>query len=273
MAKKIGPYVGVTGFMTLGELVACDNTFREAAHAQGEHVAKNLKFMAGILMSAKTLAGEANSWLHRYPPIDRIPELLSLNSEHLLRTIHYNTKDASTIDEQVDQLMSIAPGEIDAIQLNIRWVNPVKMQRVRRKYPDLRIILQIGAGALEDVAEPGEIFMGEALGAYRDVVDDFLVDPSGGNSLELNIWHAFACIADSEIPSGMQPGVAGGREASNVHELKGLMRRLGPINIDAEGRLRTPKGIGESSDQLSVPATTKYIKAGVALVGDAMKHW
>ena len=264
--KKIGPYVGITGFTSLGEVVACNNAFREAAQAAGEYVAANLKFMVGVLISSKTLNGGTNKWPCRYPPVANIPEIISMKYEsHLLHTIHYNTDDPMTVDEQIDQIMGISPSSINALQLNIRWANPVKLQRVKRRYPDLRIILQIGAGALADVDEPGEIFLGEALRAYEGVTDDFLVDPSGGRGEPLDVWRAFACVADDEIPPGMQPNIAGGFSAENVHRARGLMRRLKrPVGLDAEGRLRTP------GDNLDIAAATNYLREGIALVGGAM---
>lgn len=276
--KKKGPYIGITGFMSLAEVVACNNVFCHAALKEviiaggAVVVPTDLKFMVGVLVSSKTLAGLTNRWPNRYPPIGKIPEIMSLGLPHLLRTIHYNTDDSATIDEQIDQIVSIAPLDIDALQLNIRWASHVKLQRVKRKYPDLRIILQIGAGALADVDEPGEIHLGEALRAYDGVADDFLVDPSGGKGEVLDIWKAFACLADNEIPGSMLPGVAGGRNANNIREFKGLIRRLGwPINFDAEGRLRTPgtpRVVGDSEDRLDLGEATRYLEACIALVAE-----
>lgn len=265
--KKMGPYVGVTGFMYLAEVVACNNVFSEATRLAGEHVVAGLKFMVGVLVSSKTLAGGVNRWPNRYPTIGSIPKIISIKHEpHLLYTIHYNTDDASTIDEQIDQVIGISPSSIDGIQLNIRWANPIKLQRLKRKYPDLRIILQIGAGALADVHEPGEIFLGEALRSYEGAIDDFLVDPSGGRGEPLDVWHAFACVADDEIPHSMQPNIAGGFSAENVHKARGLMRRLKrPVGLDAEGRLRTSIG-----DHLDVEEASRYIREAVALVGSMM---
>lgn len=264
--KKKEPYIGVTGFMSLQEVVACDKAFCEAVLRIGNDVFRHLNFMVGVLISSKTLAGGTNKYPNRYPPITSVPGIISMSHHgYLLHTIHYNTDDPATIDEQIDQVIRIASESIDAIQLNIRWVTPVKLQRVRRKYPHLRIILQIGAGALADVAEPGEIFLGQALQSYRGVVDDFLVDPSGGAGKELDVWHAFACIADDEIPSDMQPGIAGGFHSGNVEKSAGLMRRLKrPVNLDAEGRLRT------SDDHLHVPEAQDYIRKGVPVIGAAM---
>lgn len=255
--------------MTLAEIVHCNNVFHEAK-ANTHWMLRSddgLKFMAGVLVSSKTLAGGTNKYPNRYPPIGHVAEIFSFDQEHLLRTIHYNTDDAVTIDEQVDQLMAIAPRAIDALQLNIRWANPVKLQRVNRKYPDLRIILQIGAGALGDVTEPEDIYVGSALQAYKGVVNDFLIDPSGGVGKALDIWHAFACLADRDIPAFMRPGVAGGREAGNVRELKGLMRRHGLVNLDAESRIRTPRSdYGDGGDHLDLEKADRFLTASVALV-------
>ncbi len=272
MGKKAGSYVGITGFMTLAEVVHCNQAFIQAKQNGGGSPPfwdMYLRFMVGVLVSAKTLAGGTNKYPNRYPPIGRVPEIFSLDQEHILRTIHYNTDDASTLDEQIDQLMAAVPGAVDAIQLNIRWANPVKMQKIARKYPRLRIILQIGSGALADVTESEDIYIGQALRSYAGVVTDFLIDPSGGKGDPLDIWKAFACLADSQIPGNMRPGAAGGRDADNIREFKGLMRRLGClINIDAEGRMRTPR-IGNDGDHLDLEASTRFLTASLKLLGEA----
>jgi len=263
--------------MTLAEVVRCNAVFckaKEDIPSEGSRwmlkESDGLRFMAGVLVSSKTLAGGTNKYPNRYPPIGRIPEIFLPDDEHLLRTIHYNTDDAGTIDEQVDQLMAVAPGAIDALQLNIRWVSPVKLQRIHRNYRDLRLILQIGTGALADVTESEDIYVGSALQAYKDVATDFLVDPGGGRGdpTSLDIWKAFACLADSDIPAFMRPGVAGGRNADNVRELKGLMRRnRGLVNLDAEGRLRTPR-VGDEGDHLDLDEAARFLTASVQLVNE-----
>lgn len=269
MNKKTGSYVGITGFMTLAEVVHCNKVFYKAKESTQWMLKKNdgLRFMIGVLVSSKTLAGDTNKYPNRYPLISRIPEIFSLDDEHLLRTIHYNTDDASTIDEQVDQLMRLAPEAIDALQLNIRWASPIKLQRIHRKYPGLRLILQIGAGALEDITEPEDIYIGSALQAYKDIVNDFLVDPSGGEGKALDIWKAFACLSDHAIPHFMRPGVAGGRDADNVRELKGLMRRCYRVNLDAQGRLRTPR-VGDDGDHLILNEAARFLTTSVELVNE-----
>lgn len=113
MNKKTGSYVGITGFMSLAEVVHCNGVFCRAKAGTHWMLRKDsgLKFMAGILVSSKTLAGGTNKYPNRYPSIRHVPEILSFDQPHLLRTIHYNTDDVSTIDDQVDQVMAIAPAE------------------------------------------------------------------------------------------------------------------------------------------------------------------
>lgn len=262
--KKTGPYLGITGFMRVGEVIACHNGFIEAVEKCGTQTAREMKFMVGVLVSSKTLAGNTNKWTDRYPLVTEIPDIICLKREPLLYTIHYNTDDEKTLDEQVDALMAISPN-IDAIQFNIRWASHVLLQRIRRKYPELRIILQIGAGALSEVNEPGDIFLGEALRGYESVVDDYLVDPSGGKGEALDLWRAFACIADHDIPRSMRPGIAGGRDADNLHEAHGLMRRLKrPVNMDTERRMRTDTPGG---GHLIISEALRLIEVGVPLIG------
>lgn len=277
--KRTGPYVGVTGVNSLQETVGCWNAFRSAA-AKGGYLDTDLKFMLGILVSSKTLAGGTNKWRNRYPPVGRVAEICSLQEPGILNTIHYNTDDKDTLPAQVDQIMGLAPaGMIHALQLNMRWTSTVHLQKIRRRYPDLRVILQIGAGALSDVEEPEDIYLGEALRPYHGLIDDFLVDPSGGLGQELDLWRAFAFVADSDIPSGMQPSVAGGFSAGNVGRVRGLARRLGrPVGVDAEGRLRTPKDETTEpgvilGDHLDKDATGAYIAEAVPVVGEMVKKY
>lgn len=266
--KRNGPYIGITGFMTLSEVVACHNVFYEEFKSDIPLVEiGDLKFMVGVLVSSKTLAGQTNRYPNRYPNIIGIAEILSLEHPLLLNTIHYNTDDPATLDEQIDTIMSLAPGQIHALQLNIRWANPVLLQMVKRKYRDLRLILQIGSGALDDVTEEEDIYIGDALRVYEGVADDYLVDPSGGKGQLFDVWRTFACLADKDIPRSIRPGVAGGRNADNIHELTGLMRRLGMVvNWDAEGKLRTPRLPDGGGDYLDLVQSKRYLKRSIALI-------
>lgn len=276
--KKIGAYAGLTGITSSREARMCSHIFQSAVACVGRYVAENLNFMQGVLVSSKTLVGGTNKWPNRYPPIDSIPDIFSMDWPRVLRTIHYNTDDPSTLVEQVHQVIDIAPSSIDALQLNMRWPSPIMLQRINRNHPHLRIILQIGASALADVDEPGEIFLGKALKDYEGVVDDFLVDPSGGKGEPLDIWRAFACLADDQIPASMRSGWAGGFRADNVYKTRGPMRRLKrPVNIDAEGGVRTPKVIhtdqkegADLGDHLDLQKASAYLGKAVAFVGEAM---
>ncbi len=259
--KKTGPYVGITGFMCIGEAVTCNTCFSEAVAEEGELVPRDLKLMIGILVSSKTLLGLPNKHPMLYPVRDNVSQITSQRHPHLLHTIHYNTDDPGTIDEQVEEVFRLDLEGIDAIQLNIAWVSPVKLQRIRRRHPEKRIILQIGPEALKEVHEPSDIYLGEALQSYRGVIDDFLIDDSAGDGKELEVWRAFACISDTEIPREMGVGMAGGREESNVHEMTGLIRRLQrPINTDSQKRMRTP------SDNLDLAKSCRFLRAHIQLL-------
>jgi hypothetical protein len=265
--KKTGTYIGVAGYKHLHEVVASDNFFRKAIEYHPSPIATELKLMIGILVSSKTLSGATNRWSNVYAPVSQIPELTTLNPNHLLYTVHYNTDDAVTVDEQIDQIMQLS-STIDAIQLNISWVNPIKIQKVRRKYPNLRIILQIGLQALKDINTEGDIYLGDALRAYAGdiggeaIIDDFLIDQSEGNKRPIDVWRTFACIADVKIPTGIHAGVAGGLRGETVRELRGLIRRLQrPLNMDAQGGVRDD---AEAGGNMVLEKVNRYIWAGVA---------
>ena len=104
-------YIGVTGFMTPQEVRAALRCFSGSPAC---------KFMVGVLVSSKTLAGKRNKWPGRYPATERIVEIFQPHAA-AVNLIHYNTDEPNTLSGQLLRLMDLAGSHLHGFQLNIAW--------------------------------------------------------------------------------------------------------------------------------------------------------
>lgn len=264
-SKRDGTYIGVTGFMDSFEVQECLKAFRPPSILEQE----GLLLMVGVLVSSTTLKGGTNRWFGRYPTMAAVPHILNwCNDPHALCTIHYNTDEPETLEEQVARIIDIGQGRIHALQLNMRWPSPVMLQRIKRRWPELRLILQMGHKAIADVTDGDEVYIQQAMGTYAGTVHDFLLDPSGGLGIPLSVKDAMRYMG--KMPKGVRCGVAGGLAADNVSELEPLFLQQGVCSTDAEGRLRTLEAGG---GKLLIPAAQAYIARTLEVMARAWAIW
>lgn len=261
--KRPVSYVGVTGFMTPGEVSYVLEGLPEVPFREGGDPGR--RFMIGVLVSWKTLAGIAPKLPNRYPHLSRVGEILPQTDHEQPRTlnfVHYNTKDSDTLVEQLD-LIKRADYKIHGFQLNMAWPSPGIVARCHGDVPGGRIILQIGGNALEAVGNQPHTLVAK-LREYVEVVDYILLDPSGGlgKSFDPEEMRAYLdAIYDTDLPFGV--GVAGGLSASTIEERIGpLAEKFPDLSIDAEGQLRTP----HPEDRLDVMAARAYVEKAFALL-------
>lgn len=257
------PYVGVTGFMTQGEVGYVLDGLPEVPFR--ESVDPGRRLMVGVLVSWKTLAGIAPKWPNRYPPLSRVSEILPHVDHHAPRTlnfVHYNTKDPDTLVEQLERIKE-ADYKIHGFQLNMAWPSQRIVARCHGNVPGGRIILQIGGHALEAVGNRPHSLVAK-LREYVGVADYILLDPSGGLGRPFDPEEVRAyldAIYAADLPFGV--GVAGGLSASTLEERIGpLAEKFPDLSIDAEGRLRTP----HPEDRLDVMAARAYVEKAFALL-------
>lgn len=248
MAKKSGPYIGVTGFMSRDEVVqALKYVSNETAY----------RLMVGVLMSSKTLAGQANKWPGRYPKKEAVADIF-VDDPRALNLIHYNTDNPEMLVHEVRQIVALAGPHLDGFQFNVAWPAPSQIEQIREMYPDLYLLLQIGGRAMEEVLSLG-LHTGEHLkeriGWYLPFIDAVLVDPSGGKGELLSAAGCHAWIRAAKEVHGLEIGVAGGLGPVTTHVIEPLTKEFPGLNIDAEGRLRTPK----PEDALDMRAVEQYI--------------
>lgn len=253
MTKKIGSYVGVTGFMSRVEVSeALAMVPPESTH----------RLMVGVLMSSKTLAGEQNKWPGRYPKKEDVKDILTDDSQ-ALNLVHYSTDRPETLSAQLVEITELAGPHLDGFQLNIAWPPVSQLEEFKKTYPDKFFVLQIGSRAMRQVESMGQFT--ELIGdEYLPVIDAILIDPSGGKGEALDPVKGSEYLRAVRNYMTLGIGIAGGLGPDTLDLLDSLVPEFPRLSIDAEGRLRAQK----PEDALSLDAVRTYLKdAFVILTG------
>lgn len=248
--KKCRPYVGITGFMSSGEVKA---VLKEVP------IDCNRLLMVGVLASSKTLAGVKNKWSGRYPLVEKIPDIF-IKSSRVLNLIHYSTDDKETLSEQLALLATNCGERLDGFQLNIAWPSIEELTKFDVKYPGRKIVLQIGKKAM-DLADNDPKKLSAMVREYSDLIDYVLVDPSGGLGLPFDIQKAQEYLRGLQTIVLCGLGVAGGLSSTTLDSVDLLINEFPYLCIDAEGRLRTP----QPDDSLNLVEAKAYVKKALAM--------
>src|SRR3989338_7139469 len=229
MAKKLGPYVGVTGFMSRAEV----NEALSVVPQDSTHC-----LMVGVLMSSKTLAGQTNKWPGRYPKKEAVADIF-IDDSRALNLVHYNTDEPETLCSQLEEITAFAGPHLDGFQLNMAWPRIAQLEDYRWANSSKFIVLQVGSRAMAQVESLDDF--AESVGAYLAVTDAVLIDPSGGKGEPLDAAKA-ADYLWSVVTYPIGLGAAGGLGPRTLQLIDPLVHDFGSIlSIDAEGQLRTPK--------------------------------
>ncbi|OGL62309.1 hypothetical protein A3E97_04790 [Candidatus Uhrbacteria bacterium RIFCSPHIGHO2_12_FULL_47_12] len=253
------PYIGVTGFIQANHDLAQFLLATIRGHFQVHH-----HLMVGALASAKTLRGEQNKWPGRTPLIEDLASCF-VNDPLAINLAHFATDDRDTIDVQLMQLMDRAGPFCDGVQLNMVWPNIDQLATAMLTKRMRRVVLQIGATAFRQVDENPQR-LAERLDEYKDHVTDILFDLSGGHGLEMDSARAIEVLrAVRTRHPNLGTGVAGGLSQETIHLLAPIVKEFPNINIDAEGRLRTP----QPEDAMHDGKAMGYVTSAIDLFADS----
>ena len=217
------------------------------------------KLMVGVLASSKTLVGEKNSFPVRFPKVEDISNIFTAD-ERALNMIHYATKEPADFSEQLVRLVEIAGENLDGFQLNMRWPDPRQIEAFRNRCDAMKIVLQVGAKALEEVGNDAGRFV-EKLMDYRELVEYVLVDPSGGHGIDMDVAvmrRYVRALKRAEMNCGIV--IAGGLGSESLLVVQPIVTEFDDLSIDAEGKLR------DAEDRFLVEAAKEYVRAAFALM-------
>jgi hypothetical protein len=240
----VGPYIGITGFMT-----AC-----EVSNILGSVPEKSDRLvMIGVLVSLKTMQGIKNKFPNRYPEMEDIAEIFQDHTS-ALNLIHYSTDEKENLLEQMIKLTEIGGSNLNGFQLNVVWPKVEIIRDYRRIYPEKQIVLQVGNHALEQInhsPQKASIKIAE----YEGLIEYVLLDTSGGYGKQFNteiMSNYMRFLKENNPTVGL--GVAGGLSYETLHILEPIVKEFPDLNIDAEGRLR------DGEDRLNINLAKEYLK-------------
>jgi phosphoribosylanthranilate isomerase len=234
-------YIGVTGFKTKDEIDACD-----IATLNSEP-----KVMYGFLTSRKSFANIVSEGTRR-PALINLANLLESVPKNALPTIHHCTENRD-VSLEIDALMCADyiydRGLCRAIQINQRLPEVNELEKIKKKYSNLKFILQLEP---EDLLNPKHT--GKIVNNYDGIADYVIIDPSRGIGITLDMHNSLDVLKELRINA--MPVIAGGLNSSNVRDVISFFRKEYGNNfcIDAEGKLR------DESDALVIKKMQSYIK-------------
>lgn len=241
-------YLGITGFTRKEEV--------EEILSALPATTPPTSIMIGVLASQKTLYGGRNKYPNRYPCVTDIASIFC-RDKRALNLIHYHTpaKDNDLLAE-LETLKGFGGPLMHGFQLNIAWPNPLTVEKYVQKYPFQKIVLQVGANAMQLVEhDPDEL--ARRLKAYDGLISSVLLDMSGGRGEILDP----AQLGDFlDRLNGFSIAVAGGLCTEHLPVIRPLLEQHPHLSIDAEGKLR------DEHDVLDLTETKAYALDGLKLL-------
>lgn len=248
-------YVSVTAGKSIEEANMVINGFQKAGYELGQEYNP----VIGIQVSTNTLNNVKPKNL-RFALFQDVPSILQAVNDRVTPVIHYNTKTLDNLSEDVIKIFNETYEYCKLVQINATFPDISHLQRIKEKFNDLEISLQIDYSNLDIKEIPDKV------NSYGDSVDYLLIDPSRGRG------DMFDLETSAEIYLGIKDKnpdykivIAGGLSGDNVEEVLGSLIdkiKTKDFSTCAEGQLRD-KVSDEfwGMDELNVLKMEEYLKA------------
>lgn len=231
----ISPYIGITDFRNPEEVGPMVEVFRTSCPETAIRGGRRL--MVGVMMSFKTLMGIPTKWAEAWPKKQRVGDLF-IDNPLVLNALHYADFDGTTTADCLFTAVFYGGEHIHALQLDMIWPNPRMLGELRGEYPDLSVILQINAQALDAINnDPVELI--NRLRSYRGLISVALLDKSMGKGLGMDAQSLlpFArAIAQSDLRLAL--AAAGGLGPETLHLATPLFSEFPGLSVDAQSQLK-----------------------------------
>lgn len=220
------PYIGITGIVSAGDVHALRTL------AWREPPPFGYRWMAGVLASAKTLAGEATTNA-RYPRFDDVPAILAdlALDTRTWPVVHFNCREGLAGHLRTLAGLSAMRG----LQLNVQNPDRGEVAAFKRDRPDVEFILQVNAAAADESGALTPDSIRRYIDRYDGVADFALVDASAGRGKAID-------LAVARQIAAYRPGMAlaGGFGPGTDSAVRALCEVARDLSFDAESRVRRP---------------------------------
>lgn len=248
-------YIGITGFMDRDEVGI-------VLEMMPQYSKKLL--MVGVLVNDRTIQC-LDTRGGRHPSIKNIKNILVYHPL-VLNMIHFYTKDADTLCDQLIKLTELGGPNLHGFQFNMIWPPIDEIKKYRSKYPNHAIVLTIDGRALNQI-ENSNTFLVSKISEYKGLIDYILLDKSCGYGIPLDIkfmreyihiLHTIDFVADSSV----KIVIAGGLNAKVLETIEQLIKDFPDLSIDAENNLRN------KDDSLNLRLTQDYLYRALQMFGE-----
>lgn len=246
------PYIGITGFMTRGEVEDMLNLMPSSS---------NRLLMVGVLASWKTLYD--NKVSGRYPSIKNISKIF-VSHPLALNLIHYNTRNMEDLCDQLVSLTMFGGKNLHGFQLNFTWPPIPELAEYRSICRDNIIVMVITSQAFEfEDAKRSPRLLASRIEDYKGLVDYVLLDRSGGCGMPLDtafMREYLNVLYAKDLDMGI--GIAGGLSENTLNLVEPLIADFPDLSFDAEDKLRNPH-----DDSLNLGLAQDYLRKSLEIFG------
>lgn len=251
------PYVGITDFMTFGQVEAMLRVFKTTLK-QGQ----NRRLHVGVMMSRKTLNGIETKWAAAFPPKESIAAIFS--SRETMNCLHYADYDAVDFCHNLTKALSYGGIGINALQLDMVWPDPEQLiQAIDASDKNLEVIIQVNKKVIEQANNDPKVIV-DRLSGYVGIAQYVLLDKSMGQGHGMD---ALGLIPFARAIRDAFPGIgivaAGGLGPNSIDLVVPLVTEFPDISIDAQGKLRPS---GSAIDPIDWDRAGRYLTKALALL-------
>ncbi len=249
ISRFMKPYVGITGVKTLQDVFAISSSYRKYEYNE------NVTGMYGFPSSPRKLEDYAKVG-KRGPCMNDLAKIVSAVSDEAIPMIHYYTKNFNMLADEIEQVFMLNNlyDVCKAVQLNLPWPKINEVEKIKNKFRNMEIVLQISGWATEGFTL-NEI--SEKVQEYDALVDYCLFDPSMGRGIPFDLEEGIMMmnILSEALPNALM-GVAGGFDGNNVGDKLKMIKEGYDADffIDAEGGLR------DNNNELDYEKVDAYLK-------------
>jgi hypothetical protein len=251
---KIPAYIGITDFETAQQVLDMKQALAQTGSTRLLHV--------GVMISYKTLKGLPTKWAPIFPAKDKLKEIFSV--EGVLNILHYaDYEDRPDLANSLKDAVAFCGDKLQGIQLDMIWPAPKELATFCKAYPSIRIILQIGRNAMEQVGDSPEAAVAR-LASYQGTIAGVLLDRSmgQGKGMDAQALLPYARAIKKAFPE-LTLAAAGGLGPKSMHLVEPMLQEFPDLSIDAQGQLRPS---GNAMNPVDWQTAADYLKvAGTRL--------